>query len=43
MKERGNYGTIEKAAHLYIKEIRSCSGLLTMSIHEHVVLSALIP
>jgi hypothetical protein len=43
MKERGNYGTIGKGAHLYTKEIHSCSGLLTMSIHEHVVLSVLIP
>jgi hypothetical protein len=42
MKERENYGTIGKATHLYIKEIRSCSDLLTLSIHEHVVLSVLI-
>jgi hypothetical protein len=42
MKERGNYRTIEKAAHLYIKEIHSCLGLLTMSIHEHIVLNVLI-
>jgi hypothetical protein len=42
MEERGNYGTMGKAAHLYTKEIRSCLGLLTMSIHEHVVLSVLI-
>jgi hypothetical protein len=31
----------EQATRLYIKEIRGCSGLLTMSIHEHVVLSVL--
>jgi hypothetical protein len=43
MKERGNYGTMGKATRLYIKEIRSYSGLLIMSIHEHIVLSVLIP
>jgi hypothetical protein len=43
MKERGNYETIRKATHLYIKEIRSCLGLLIMSIHEHIVLSVLKP
>jgi hypothetical protein len=32
MKERGNYETIGKAAHLYTKEIRSCLDLLIMSI-----------
>jgi hypothetical protein len=41
MKERGNYGTIGKVIHLYIKEIRSCLGLLIMSIYEHVVLNVL--
>jgi hypothetical protein len=30
MKERGNYRTMGKAAHLYTKEIRSCLSLLTM-------------
>jgi hypothetical protein len=43
MEERDNYGTLGKAVRLYTKEIRSCSGLLIMSIHEHVVLSVLIP
>jgi hypothetical protein len=43
MKERGNYGTMGKAVRLYIKEIRSCSGLLTMSIHEHYAWQGLIP
>jgi hypothetical protein len=43
MKERGNYGTIGKAVRLYTKEICSCLGLLITSIHEHVVLSVLIP
>jgi hypothetical protein len=43
MKERGNYRTMGKGARLYTKEIRSCSGLLIMSIHEHIVLSVLIP
>jgi hypothetical protein len=33
---------MEKATRLYTKEIRSCSGLLITSIHEHVVLSVLI-
>jgi hypothetical protein len=41
MKERDNYGTMGKATRLYIKEIRSCLGLLIMSIYEHVVLSVL--
>jgi hypothetical protein len=41
MEERGNYGTTGKAVRLYTKEIRSCLGLLTMSIYEHVVLSVL--
>jgi hypothetical protein len=41
MKERGNYETMSKATRLYIKKIRSCSGLLIVSIHEHVVLSVL--
>jgi hypothetical protein len=43
MEERGNYGTIGEATRLYIKEIHSCLGLLIMSIHEHIVLSVLIP
>jgi hypothetical protein len=43
MKERDNYGTIGKATHLYIKEIRSCLGLLIMSIYKHVVLNMLTP
>jgi hypothetical protein len=43
MKERDNYGTIGKAAHLYTKEICSCLDLLIISIHEYVVLSVLIP
>jgi hypothetical protein len=42
MKERGNYETIGKVARLYIKEIRSCLGLLIISIHEHIMLSVLI-
>jgi hypothetical protein len=42
MKERGNYETMRKAAHLYIKEIHSCLDLLIISIHEHIVLSVLI-
>jgi hypothetical protein len=42
MKERGNYETIGKVAHLYTKEIHSCLGLLTLSIHKHIVLSVLI-
>jgi hypothetical protein len=41
-EERGNYGTMGKAARLYMKEIRGCSDLLTMSIHEHIVLNVLI-
>jgi hypothetical protein len=41
MKERENYRTMGKAAHLYIKEIHSCLGLLIMSIHEHIMLSVL--
>jgi hypothetical protein len=40
-RERGNYKTIGKAAHLYIKKIHSCLGLLIISIHEHIVLSVL--
>jgi hypothetical protein len=32
MKERGNYETMGKATHLYIKEIRGCLDLLS---HEH--------
>jgi hypothetical protein len=42
MKERGNYGTMGKVVRLYTKEIRSCLGLLILSIHEHIVLSVLI-
>jgi hypothetical protein len=42
MKERDNYETIRKAMCLYIKKIHSCSGLLIMSIYEHIVLSVLI-
>jgi hypothetical protein len=42
MEERGNYETMRKVARLYTKEIRSCLGLLTLSIHEHIVLSVLI-
>jgi hypothetical protein len=42
MKEKDNYKTMGKATRLYIKEIHSCSGLLTLIIHEHVVLSVLI-
>jgi hypothetical protein len=43
MEERGNYETMGKAARLYTKEIHGCLGLLTMSIHKHIVLSVLIP
>jgi hypothetical protein len=43
MKEKGNYETMGKAVRLYTKEIRSCLGLLIMSIHEHIVLSVLMP
>jgi hypothetical protein len=42
MEERGNYGTMGKAAHLYIKKIYNYLGLLIMSIHEHIVLNVLI-
>jgi hypothetical protein len=42
MKERGNYETIGKAMHLYIKEIHSCLGLLIISIHKYIILSVLI-
>jgi hypothetical protein len=42
MHERANYETIRKAMRLYIKEIYSCSGLLTISIYKHIVLSVLI-
>jgi hypothetical protein len=42
MEERGNYGTMGKATLLSIKKIRSYSGLLTLSIHKHIVLSVLI-
>jgi hypothetical protein len=41
MEERGNYETIGKATHLYIKKIHSCLDLLIMSIHEHVMLNVL--
>jgi hypothetical protein len=42
MKEKENYETIKEATLLSIKEIRSCSGLLTLSIHKHIVLSVLM-
>jgi hypothetical protein len=42
MKERENYEIMEEATLLSTKEIHSCLGLLTLSIHEHIVLSVLI-
>jgi hypothetical protein len=42
MKERDNYETMGKVAHLYIKEIHSCLGLLIMSIYEHIMFNVLI-
>jgi hypothetical protein len=42
MKERENYGTMEEATLLSTKKIRSCLGLLTLSIHKHVMLSVLM-
>jgi hypothetical protein len=43
MEERDDYETMGKASRLYIKKIRSCSGLLILSIHEHYAWQALVP